>query len=215
MFYVFADIKSPIPDALGFQVIETVGHVRAALDKMIAEMVIINGRGVSGVSFPFGGMGEDGMPEPFPTARHDRVKKKLTPEQWQLVLSQKPYPGGNDALWSVNSVANASKHGAGLVEVSADFSFDIGAMSITPYLSPLSYNREFPGEIRLLRVPANAVGKHLVAHVISMKGHIRFDKAVRIVFADVAPVTQKDVLVVVNQQIRLATQIIDLFDALP
>lgn len=216
MFYVVANIKGMIPDALQFQVVETVGHVRAALDKMVAEMVIANGCGASGVGFPFGGLGSNGLPEPFPTSRHDKVKKKLSADQWVLILAQKPHPGGNDALWSVNTVANASKHGPGLVAMKADLTPTFGKHHITAYMSPLSRSKDFPGEIRISgSVPSDAVGKYRVAQVISCKGYIEFRKTMRIIFADVAPVSDKDVLVVIDEQIRLAKQMVDLFAAMP
>jgi hypothetical protein len=38
MYYVVADLKNPILDSIGFQIVETVGHCRAALDKLVADL---------------------------------------------------------------------------------------------------------------------------------------------------------------------------------
>jgi len=117
VLHVVAQLSLPIPKTVAMETVEIAGHLRSALDKLLVAVVESNGRGSSGVGFPFGGMGEDGKAEPFPSARQDRLKKKLTPEQWALILAQKPYPGGNDALWALNEIANQDKHRKDLVAV--------------------------------------------------------------------------------------------------
>ena len=208
MAYVIADIKKPIPDHFGFEVIEAVGHVRSALDKMIADLVIANGRGVSGVAFPFGGIGQAGVREPFPSKRHDGIKKKLPVDQWKLIIEQKPYPGGNDLLWSINNVANAAKHGPGLVEMNANHLPKLTRYNFISYESPIA---EF-GEIRSFgSIDANAFGKHTILQLINLKGDLELKETLRIVFREVAPVAGKDVLVVLHQQVSLVKEIIDRF----
>jgi hypothetical protein len=157
-------------------------------------------------------MGKNGKPEPFPATRHDRLKGKLTTDQWNLIVFQEPYPEGNDVLWGLNAIANAAKHGVGLVEVAAKLTPDLHSGKFKPYLSPASSNRQYPGEIRILgNVPSNATGKHRVLQGISIEGKIEFRKVLSVVFADIAPVAGIEALVVLNLQVRLVKQIVDLF----
>src|SRR5258708_1817027 len=44
------------PDDIAWETTEAVGHLRDALDKLLVELVELNGRGISGVGFPFGGL---------------------------------------------------------------------------------------------------------------------------------------------------------------
>ena len=116
--HVVARIDKLPPIDIAFEFAEGVNHLRSALDKMMVALVERNGRGVSGVGFPFGGLGDNGQPEPFPNGRSiAKLEQKLTADQWDLVLAQKPYPGGNDLLWSVNELANQDKHRKDLITV--------------------------------------------------------------------------------------------------
>ena len=115
--HIIARTEEVPPEDVAWEIVEAVGHLRSALDKMLVALVEGSGHGVSGVGFPFGGVRADGQAETFPTARHTSLEKKLTPEQWRLVVAQKPYPGGNDLLWAVNELANQDKHRKDLVKV--------------------------------------------------------------------------------------------------
>ncbi|HZG32627.1 MAG TPA: hypothetical protein VEZ59_05090 [Sphingopyxis sp.] len=115
--HVIARASSTPPDDVAFEVVEAVGHLRSALDKMIVAVVEANGNGLSGVAFPFGGFDEI-----FPSPRHERLRKKLTYEQWEILLGLEPYPSGNRLLWAINEIANEDKHRKNLVKVSASAS---------------------------------------------------------------------------------------------
>ncbi len=116
--HVIASVEKDPPEDVVWELVEGIGHLRAALDKAVVAMVDSNGRGVSGISFLFGGI-SNGQPDQFPTARIEHVlKQKLTPDQWDVYLASEPYPGGNDLLWAVNQIANEDKHRRDLVEAS-------------------------------------------------------------------------------------------------
>ena len=117
--HIIARVNELLPAEIAWEVVEAVGHIRSALDKMMVALVEINGFGTSGIGFPFGGAPPDGEPEEFPHKRHKFLKKKLTDDQWDLVLRSKPYPGGNKLLWAVNELANEDKHRKDLVRVIA------------------------------------------------------------------------------------------------
>ena len=113
--YIISRLVKDLPEGFAWEIVEAVGHLRSALDKLMIDLVKQNSRGLSGVGYPFGNLGENGKPDTFPSGRHDHIKKKLTTDQWELVLTTKPYPRGNDTLWSINEIANADKHREGLV----------------------------------------------------------------------------------------------------
>ena len=199
--HIVAGIRQPIDPDIKFEVVEAVGHLRSALDKMIAALVRDNSRGGSGAQFPFGGLGDDGKPQPFPTSRHDGIKKKITPEQWTLILAQKPYPGGNDTLWSVNTVANSDKHGTELVTVFPT------ATTNPEFTEPITVGVNFE---KFVWHGANnsMLGKdkmeaRIFTHGLGNKFDVKHKVTGRVIFSKVAPVHGKDVLETLDAQIRL------------
>lgn len=202
----FAEIRRPMGDDIGFEVIEAVDLLRAALDKMIADIVHSNGMSTSQVAFPFGGMNNV-----FPSKRDDRIKEKLTAEQWALVLDQKPYPGGNDMLWGVNNIANRKKHGLGIVRIGPNFDMTSLRRGKHRFYTP----GPMEGTIRMAgQIPINQAGKFEVLEFQHIEGHIEFKKPFQIIFSDIDPVAGKNVLVILNQQIRLIKRILHLFSHL-
>lgn len=53
--HVIARVEDSPPEDVAWEIVEAVGHIRSALDKMLVALVHSNGRGVSSVGFPFGG----------------------------------------------------------------------------------------------------------------------------------------------------------------
>jgi hypothetical protein len=203
--YLIARREKEPPDEFAWELVEAIGHVRSSLDKLVVDLVDLNGRGLSGVGFPFGGM-SDGKPEVFPTARHDTLKQKLTPDQWDLILAQKPYPGGNDALWTVNEIANADKHRKGLVTVA------------TAIDSRIAIKQGYIESFRFSPTDANAIlddPKRETVLFESSRGNFGLNVeqhlSITVVFGELPPVTGKNILMTLNQQIRLAESIIKVF----
>ncbi len=210
--HIIACLERDPPDDLAWEVVEAVGHLRGALDKLMVELVDQNGRGSSGVGFPFGGLSA-GKAETFPSKRmEDGIKKKLTPDQWALVAAQKPYPGGNDTLWAVNEIANADKHRKGLV-------------CVVPSLGG-GVNLAIGGAGRSARISRALIGdaadqsflrnKERERTVLSVQdGSFNFDVqdavSISVVFGELPPVTGQHVIVTLNQQIRLTQRIVDTF----
>lgn len=211
--HIIAGIRSPLDPDIAFEVVETVGHLRSALDKMIADVAVANGKGVSGTAFPFGGLGNDGRPEPFPTGRHDGTKKKLTTEQWDLVLAQQPYPGGNDTLWAINTIANADKHGTGLVGVYPTAS--AGAKISGPMVIGPNGNFErlvFHGT-KSAMLGDQAPEAKILTHGLGNKINAEHKMTGFVVFDEIEPVSGLNVLTTLNQQIRLVKRILKVFGA--
>lgn len=207
--YVARREKAP-PDDIAFEVVEAVGHLRSALDKMLVALVELNGRGTSGVGFPFGGM-DNGKPLPIPNPRTGTIEQKLSPEQWNLVVAQRPYPGGNDTLWGINQIANTDKHGRDLVDVTPVLGDRVGLFGSGTEFSG-------PAEIIVLPDQDNTLlydyeRERVLVTVIGGKGElsIKAEPTPTIVFSELAPVTGKNVLTTLNQQIRITEGIIETF----
>jgi hypothetical protein len=217
--YVIACLKSPIPEDISWEIVEAVGHLRGALDKMIINLVDLNGRGLSGVGFPFGGLDAQGQPNTFPDGRmtgKGGIEKKLTPDQWALIVAQKPYPGGNDTLWSINQVANADKHWKGLVEV---------VPGVNPRISfSLNHAMSLPSAKRRVSFGASAANNFPGKQKEGEKVVLAFDPSFTdgnkntsitsaVSFGEVRPVTGKDILSTLNAQIREVEAILETFEA--
>jgi hypothetical protein len=212
--HVIARVENAIPEDAAWEIVEAVGHLRAALDKMLVAIVESNGRGVSGVTFPFGGASPDGEPEPFPSARHDGLKKKLTSDQWDLVLAQEPHFGGNRLLWAVNEIANEDKHRKDLVRVAAHLSAPTlkitGGRLIGDGTGVAVMIRGDPDFI----CPDQERESLLLSYGFGPGSiHPQIDQtiAVEVVFGPIRPVSGKEVLSTLSHQIRLVKGIIETF----
>lgn len=203
---MIARLQQPMPIDFIHEAAEIGGHLRSALDKILMELVDLNGCGLSGVGFPFGGIDKNtGKVEAYPSPRHDGVKKKLTPDQWALIVGQKPYPGGNDILWSINQIANADKHWRGLLAVRASYnaSTAIGAATSGPMgLSMLKAQRPLLSE------------EKPEAEVLLFSGafniNIETTATAKIVFGDIAPVQGKELIVALNAALRECESVVEL-----
>ncbi len=151
MHHLIARRVKPVPEGLTWELVEAVGHLRSALDKMLVAVVESNGRGTSGVGFPFGGTSK-GTSEPFPSGRDLRkLEGRLTPDQLALVIAQRPYPGGDDMLWAINEIANEDKHRRDLVKA-------------TPEIQ--SKNIKFTGGVFIVRKYGVLVGSSNFNHLL-------------------------------------------------
>lgn len=198
------------PEDLAFEVVEIVGHIRSALDKLTVATVALNGRGISGIGFPFGAI-DNGKPEPFPSARMEQgVKKKLTPAQWDLIEAYKPYPGGNDTMWAINQIANADKHGADLVRV---IPRNLGGLGIGT-----AGTNWTGGEIVTMpaqddSLPYDYERETVILSITGGSGQLGVEHkpAVAIVFGEIVPVGGRNVLTTLNEQIRISEHIVKSF----
>ena len=205
-FYVIASRDKDIPEDVSFEVVELVYHLRTALDKMMVALVARNERGTSGVGFPFGGMSSNGEPEQFPTKRmEDGIKKKLTTDQWALIEAQRPYPGGNDTLWAINELSNEDKHRKDLVEALADPGASVDITRLEPS-STVSIGINNPAVI-------HDQEREVVLFSTDLARNKRIDSTISpaVVFGPIPPVQGQNVLVTLNQQIRLVEGIVGVF----
>jgi|GEM_PF-3976313 len=195
---------------LAFDCVEIVQRVRSALDKATVALVAQNGRGTSGIGFPFGSINNDTRkPYEFPSKRmKDALEKKLTPDQWKFICAKKPYPGGNDTLWAINEIANQDKHRADLVSVEPNLShgFSIGSHpSGMTYIDALHYRpSQFQhlladeGREEILISIGRSVSQLEIEHQFS----------VSVIFGNGFGVNRRDVLGTLNEQINQVDDII-------
>jgi hypothetical protein len=210
--YVITRRDKEVPEDFAFEVVETVGHLRSALDKMMVAIVEANGRGTGGVGFPFGGLGNNGEPLPFPTKRmEDGIKKKLTPDQWALILAYKPRPRGNNALWAINEIANTDKHRKDLVEVIPNLDGSVGIGRPDILYTQMRNIRFRVSEDNAILSDQEREEVLVSFDAWGVNPHVDCRVAPRVIFGNVMPVKGKNILVTVNQQIRLVEDVIASF----
>jgi hypothetical protein len=199
--YIVVRREKDIPGDFAWEMVEAVGHLRSALDKICIDLVEINGRGLSGVGFPFGGL-DNAKPLPFPDGRIENgIKKKLTPDQWNLIASYQPYPGGNNTLWAINEIANADKHRKGLVSTRG---IVVSPLAVIGCLGAgLTYGPTSTGSLIYDQERETVIA--LIHEARNLK--ISLTPAIHVVFGDIAPVTGKNVIKTLDDQIGLVTQI--------
>lgn len=203
--YVIARRVKDAPGDFGWETVEINGHLRDALDKLMSNVVAHNGRGTSGVGYPFGGL-DNGQPNPFPDGRMTRkggIKEKLTADQWRLIEIHKPYPGGNTALWAVNEIANANKHRKDLVEVKPRLRQRVGLISGcsgTILFNPVDCDFVLADKKR--ETVLLALGHD------GFNRQIQHDVAADIVFANVPVVQGAGVLETLHEQLRLVQNVV-------
>jgi hypothetical protein len=211
--YVLAREDRGLPEDIPWDTVDVTQRLRIALDKAIIDVVEQNGRGTSSVGYPFGGIDRStGKPNPFPDGRmlgKGGIKEKLTSDQWRVVEAQKPYPGGNDSLWAINEIANTDKHRKGLVEVVPRLGSGLNINAIGPSGTAQS----------IINMPDKRhtpfAHDERITVLLSLDGarNLRVEQKpfLEVVFGSLMPVTGKNVLVALNEQIRLVKHMINEF----
>jgi hypothetical protein len=196
---------------VAFDCVEIVQRLRAALDKAVVALVELNERGTSGVGFPFGGIDRNtGQPEKFPS---DRIKKKLeeklTPEQWNFICAQRPYPTGNDTLWAINEIANEDKHRKDLVSVEPHLHHGFAIAS--GYIDKLFVK---PNDFQHLLADANKETVLMSMGQAVSQLQMQHQFSVSVVFGLGFGVDRRNVLSTLNEQIRQTEHIVGSMRAL-
>ena len=207
--HIVARREKDVPEEIGFEVVEAVGHLRSALDKLAVALVDKNGRGTSGVGFPFGAI-DNGKPIIIPNPRTAHIEKKFTPDQWKLIVAQRPYPGGNETLWAINQIANSDKHGLELVGVKPRDS-SIRGLGVA--------GTHFGAEVLIANPPQQETWPYdyerekVLVFIKRGVGNLGIEAQPpsEIIFDEIAPVTGMNVLTTLNQQIRITESIVKTF----
>jgi hypothetical protein len=98
-------LAKPFPDAFVHRAIKTIEGLRSALDLTAYAVADKSGPGAAdAVHFPFCKTAADMK------SRINGTCKNLPDEIKALFASFKPYKGGDDLLWALNELCNASKH---------------------------------------------------------------------------------------------------------
>lgn len=202
--HLISSVDKAAPSSVSWEVVEIVGHLRAALDKAIVAIVAHNRRGVSGVGYPFGGL-DNGKVEEFPNRRMEQsLKKKLTLEQWDHIIRQRPYPTGNDLLWSVNEIANEDKHRINLVKTKA-----VGSLA-TLDISGGKIGKISSGTDEFDFILQDRERETVLISSSSTPGQpqIKCGVSVLVVFGDIYPVAGRDVLEILDGQVTMIEKIV-------
>lgn len=208
MVFLIGRVDCDPPKDIAFDAVEIVNRLRNALDKAVCALVENNGRCLSGVGFPFGSLDNStNLAAPFPSqSQMKTVRKKLTDEQWRVILDSKPYYGGSNILWSINQIANVDKHRTKLVTVSgavgsSHFSLNRGDGTQSFHLNPdpAQFTMRIDAEKEKVIMAYDAGTGNFVANQ---------EFQTEVVFGPINPVQGQNVLTVINQQIRLVDNLI-------
>lgn len=101
--YKFKIVK-PMPAMLNGTASDAVCNLRSALDQAGYACSIASGGKGKETYFPFGDTPAEVK------SRAARGSSEIPPDIFTVMESFKPYKGGDDALWSLNKLANANKH---------------------------------------------------------------------------------------------------------
>jgi hypothetical protein len=102
---VRARLTKPIPELIDIIIGEVIYNLHSALDLMTCELAVLNGRGVSGVYFPFGKSTDD-----FISQGVQEKIKNLSNTAQAMLNSFRPYSGGNNDLWLIHPLSIIGKH---------------------------------------------------------------------------------------------------------
>ncbi|HXE91262.1 MAG TPA: hypothetical protein VNK82_09900 [Terriglobales bacterium] len=97
-------LAKPLPEVLTHRVSGVLESLRAALDLAASSVATLAGGDSGNVHFPFSATEADFK------SRLGSACKNFPKEIHALFASFKPYKGGDDALWALNELCNASKH---------------------------------------------------------------------------------------------------------
>lgn len=206
--HIIARREKDVDVDIAFDTVEIVQRLRIALDKATSTLVDFNGRGTSGVGFPFGGVDRNtGKPNPFPdermTGKHG-LEKKLTASQWKFICAQRPYPGGNDTLWAINEIANEDKHRKDLVTVAPNLSY--GFAMRNGVIDRLTIG---PAEFQHLLTDEERETVLVSMGAMASEADIEHLFSVSVIFGNGFGVNGRNVLGTLNEQIRQTAHIIN------
>lgn len=97
-------LRSPLPDVAGV-LGDAIHNLRAALDHMAVSVVALNGKSPNGVYFPFAHTADD-LPEQIKRKNFHRAPQ----EAQELLVSLRPYTGGNLMLRALHDLDVLDKH---------------------------------------------------------------------------------------------------------
>lgn len=97
-------LSRPLPEALERRTIGTLEHLRSALDLAAYDVATLAGVAKGKIHFPFSDTAAD-----FKSRLHSACKD-FPQDIHALFAGFKPYQGGDDLLWALNTLCNTSKH---------------------------------------------------------------------------------------------------------
>ena len=97
-------LTKPMPAGLSGITFDAINNLRSSLDQAGYAVAVATGRSGKNAHFPFGDTAAD------VNACEKRRSKHLPKQIFDLMVSFKPYRGGNDLLWAMNKLCNSQKH---------------------------------------------------------------------------------------------------------
>jgi hypothetical protein len=97
-------LTKPMPHLLSAIAIEAIGHLRAALDQAGHSVALAAGKNGRKGHFPFGSTLDEAL-----SCKNFKCKD-IPQDIFDVMISYKPFKGGNDLLWGLNKLSNLYKH---------------------------------------------------------------------------------------------------------
>ncbi len=97
-------LTQPLPDDLADIAFDIVSNLRASLDRAGYAVAVAAGRKGADAHFPFGADLADAQ------LKAQRRSKDIPKGIFDLMISHKPYKGGDRLLWALNKLCNTNKH---------------------------------------------------------------------------------------------------------
>jgi hypothetical protein len=183
------------PPMLAVIIGEVAFQLRSALDQLATALAVKNGKSPSQVYFPIAGDRQE-----FRRARTQGKIEKLSPAARKLIWRLKPYKGGNNLLWALNSLRNADVHIA--LAPLALGGPKWGGRKIRKGgggIAVLTYPQTFEKELVLLRCPTETEIEH------------DLQPEVAIAFGDIEFLEGESVVTRLRQLIDLTERIVSIF----
>ncbi len=100
-------VKADPPDDLALLAGDAIHNLRSALDLLVGQLVIANGKDPKREAFPIGDTKTD-----FETGRFGikTLKGRISSDAIRVMRELQPYQGGNDSLWRLHKLDIVDKH---------------------------------------------------------------------------------------------------------
>lgn len=199
----------PIEKMLPIMIGEVFFQLKSALDLLMCALAELNGRGTSGVKFPICADLKE-----FESERGQGPIEKLSLAARNHIFDLKPYKGGNNLLWAMNTLRNKDGH-IRLLPLITRFPLpsQSGRFEDTT-------NNDFGIDTPLVVEIGNLIvtsKNEITLATCSFAGDIKIENdtkpIINIAFSDIEGIEREPIVALLQQFLDLTTSIVDIFDS--
>ncbi|GLR96830.1 hypothetical protein ACVIU7_008990 [Bradyrhizobium liaoningense] len=179
---------------------DALSNTRSALDHLTGALAVRNGHSAGSANFPIAA-----NQERFEDKSVQRIEQKLGKDAWAIICGLKPYRGGNDLFWALNTLRNKDTHETVVPVASAIFraGFNLRVRTVDESSRIDLFAARFDEKMvaRIIRMPTS---------VTVFDGDIKVGLGVA--FANVATVEGEPVVAILQQFLDLTRRTVVLFE---